>query len=56
MLVDRPVIHLQRRIPAIPGETDNVVLPIIHWGTALRHTDIHRADVERDANFPLLLQ
>lgn len=56
MLIDRPVIHLQRSIATIPGETDNMILPIIHWGTTFLHADIHRANVERDSNFALLLK
>lgn len=56
MLVNRPVIHLQRSIAPIPGEADNMVLPIIHRGAAFLHDDVHSADVEGHSNFALLLE
>lgn len=56
MFIDRPVIHLQCSIATISGETDNVILPIIHWGAAFLHADIHCADVEGHSDFALLLK
>lgn len=56
VFINGPVIHLQCSIPTISGETDNVILPIIHWGAAFLHTDIHCANVEGHSNFALLLK
>lgn len=56
VFIDGPVIHLQRSIATISGKADNMILPIIHWGTALLHTDVHCANVEGHSNFALLLK
>lgn len=56
MFIDWPVVHLQCSIPTIPSEADNMILAIIHRGTAFLHTDVHCANVERHSNFALLLQ
>lgn len=56
VFIDGPVIHLQCSITTIPGEADHMIFPIIHWDTALLHTDIHSANVECHSNFALLLK
>lgn len=56
MLIYWPVVHLQGRISAIPGEAYHVVFAIIDRGSLLFDGDVNRANIEDNANFPLFLQ
>lgn len=56
MFVDGPVVHLEGGVAPIPGEPHHMVLPVIHRGAALSHTDVHRANVKRHTDLPLFLE
>lgn len=54
-LVDGPVVHLQCRVAAAPGEAHHVVLAVVHHGVALLDSDVIRAHVENNPNRALVL-
>lgn len=55
MLIGRPVVHLQSGVAPVPGESDQMVLAIIHCCGCLLNTDVNRSDVECYTYFALLL-
>lgn len=56
MLIHWPVVHLQRGIAPVPGESDQVVFAIVYRRGRLLDADVHRPDVERHTYFALLLE
>lgn len=56
VLVDRPVVHLQGGVAPVPGESNQVVLAVVHRRGQLSDADVHRPDVEGHADLPLLLE
>lgn len=55
VFVHWPVVHLQRGVAAVPGETYQMVFAVVYRRGRLLHADVHRPDVEGHAHFALFL-
>ena len=56
MFIHWPVVHLQRGVASVPGESDQVVFAIVYRCGHLLNADVHRPDVECYTHFALLLE
>lgn len=56
VLIDWPVVHLERSVASVPGESHQMVFAIVYGGRCLLDADVHCPNVECHADFSLFLK